>query len=78
MNRPVRVLILFSSFPNDAALPLRPKVTTMSDQIIVIGFDDPPPSFLARTALARLQKELGLQSNDLATVNLGMRPRFAR
>jgi uncharacterized membrane protein len=43
----------------------------MSDQIIVIGFDDPHTSFLARAALARLQKELGLPSHDLATINRG-------
>jgi uncharacterized membrane protein len=38
----------------------------MSNELIAIGFDDTHTVFLARVALARLQKELGLSVHDMA------------
>jgi uncharacterized membrane protein len=40
----------------------------MSNELIAIGFDDTRTVFLARVALARLQKELGLSVHDMAIV----------
>jgi uncharacterized membrane protein len=40
----------------------------MSNELIVIGFDDRNTVFLARVALARLQKVLGLSVHDIAII----------
>ena len=68
------LLILFSSFPKDVTLPPNPKLTGMvnatelRDEIIMTGFGDTQTAYLARAALARLQRELGMATDDVAMV----------
>jgi uncharacterized membrane protein len=49
-------------------LPPRSIIVGMSNELIAIGFDDTNTVFLARVALARLQKELGLSVHDMAII----------
>jgi uncharacterized membrane protein len=41
-------------------------------EIVVAGFGDTQTVFLARAALARLQKELGMTTEDMAMVLRGV------
>ena len=70
------VLILFSSFLNDVILPpslrllgmANTNTRALTDEIIVTGFGDIQTAFLALATLARLQRELGMATDDLAIV----------
>ena len=71
-------LILFSSFSKDVTLPPSLKLVGMTDtkavmsEIVVTGFGDTQTAYLARAALARLQKELGMATEDVAMVLRGV------
>jgi uncharacterized membrane protein len=58
-------------------LPVRLLEEEIMSELIVSGFDDAHTAFLARAALARLQKELGLSVYDLAMVTRGEDGRVA-